>query len=241
MRKHVHFTQQQVQDMARRYESGASFREIAEGVPCAKNTVRRVLVASGVKPNVGRSLSVKMRGKATRLGAKWSDESRARASAAQRGRPGTRFGPPSPETLAKISAGTKGKNVKHTPEQRAEIERLRQACKRFLARSLSAAGRKKLLPSAKALGYTPHDLAAHLGSRPEGAHVDHYVPIAEFVKRGIHDARVINALPNLRWMDGSANQRKSDKVPHDADAVIERCVSAAHFTDSGVTYTPGLA
>lgn len=248
----INFSADDISQMRSSYESGQSFGDIASTRGCATNTVRSALLSTGVLPNAGRSISAKMVGRPSpRKGISVSADTRARMSAARKGGKGTRFGPHSAETLAKISAATKGKNVRYTDEQRHAIESLRQVSKRFVRRVLRATGRRKTTPSAQALGYSSIELLAHLGPRPTGAHVDHYVPIAEFIRRGIICIRTINALPNLRWLPGAENQRKSDKVPMDADEVIERCISfsprprsevlTAHFTPQGVSYTRGLA
>jgi hypothetical protein len=155
----------------------------------------------------------------------------------------------SPKTLARISAATKGKNVKYMPEEKKQRESIRQASKRFLRRVLKASGRRKEIPSEQYLGYTNAALVAHLGPKPsDDSHIDHYVPIAEFLRRGIKSPEVINALPNLRWLGGDANRRKSASVPADADSVIAICLDpqmrhqalTATFGPNGATYTGGV-
>lgn len=225
----IDFTDEAITQMRRTYESGVSFGDIAKQHACATNTIRSVLLAVGVAPDPRRSLSIKAMGRPSpRRGAKWTEETRAkfiatRASMPHRGR----TGPHSAETIAKISAATKGKNVRYTPEQRRHNEAVRQACKRFVRRVLSASGKRKVIPSEQYVGYSNAQLVAHLGPRPDGAHIDHYVPVAEFLRRGIAEPKVINALVNLRWLDGAENQRKSDRVPLDADAVVAACLRAA--------------
>lgn len=225
MPKAINFSDDQVKNMISLYESGKSASDLANVFACGKSTICRVLKETGVAMNRSRSISTKMTGKpGARLGARHSAETRKAMSESRKGRPGTRFGHHSPETLAKISAGTRGKNVRYTPEQRAELERLRSAMKRFVRRTLNATGMRKSIPSEQYLGYSRHELRAHLGPRPTpDAEIDHYVPVVEFFRRGVTNPAVINALPNLRWLSPAENKAKADSVPADADAVIARC------------------
>jgi len=211
--RRVQFSDEQLRSLAKRYQDGASFQDFANELGCGKNTIRAALLAIGVQPDVRRSIGAKAKGRPSpRKGVTHTVESRAKMSVARRGRAGTRFGPHSAETLAKISAGTKGKNIKYTPEQWRHIESIRQSCKRFVRRVLSASGKRKTTPSQQLLGYTTAQLWARLGPRPEGAHLDHIVPMADFFRRGIFDPAVINALDNLQWLPGAENRRKSDKL-----------------------------
>ena len=133
----------------------------------------------------------------------------------------------SESTLIKISLALKGKNRKYSDSERREIESVRCACKRFVNRVLNKSGlRKNKTKTEVLLGYTKWDLMLHLGEKPtKDCHIDHYVPISEFFRRGIFDPKIINALPNLRWLDAHENRKKSDSVPIDADEVIQKCIS----------------
>jgi hypothetical protein len=69
------------------------------------------------------------------------------------------------------------------------------------------------------LGYMPSDLRAHLESwfvagmgwhnRSEW-HIDHIIPVAEFLRLGITDPSRINALDNLRPVWAGDNMAKKD-------------------------------
>lgn len=260
MPRAIHFSTEQISAMLTMYESGKSAADLAASFGCGKSTICKTLKEAGVAMNRSRSIAAKMKGKpGARLGATHSDETRKAMSASRKGRPGTRFGPHSAETLAKISAGTRGKNLRYSPERRAELERLRSTMKRFVRRVLNATGARKSIPSEQYLGYSRHQLHAHLGPRPApDAEIDHYVPVAEFFRRGITNPAVINALPNLRWLSSADNKAKSDFVPADAEAVIAQChisipsgdardgeVLTATFTKqpngrAKVSYTKGL-
>jgi hypothetical protein len=75
---------------------------------------------------------------------------------------------------------------------------------------------------AAMLGYTANELRAHIerqftkGMRWDlvGAeiHIDHIIPVIEFVRNGITDAKVIHALSNLRPMWADENRAKHDKI-----------------------------
>lgn len=105
---------------------------------------------------------------------------------------------------------------------------------------------QKVIPSQAYLGYSGVELSAHLGPRPDDSHLDHYVPVVEFIKRGIVAPSVINAQPNLGWLPAAVNRSKSARVPADADRIVALCIAdaakrlTAHFGPSGTTYTDGL-
>jgi NUMOD3 motif len=248
MPKKISFCEVQQTAMIIAYVGGRSFQDIATAFACSKNRIRDELLLLGIAPNKARSISSKMLGQPSRrLGAKWSDESKKKASAARRKRGATRFGPHTEETKLKISLATKGKNTKWSHEEKCRIERLRQALKRFLRRSLCAAKSKKHDKTSVILGYSPSDLFRHLGPKPsDDCHIDHYVPISEFIRRGIHDPSVINSLHNLRWLGANENREKSNKVPIDADHVISMCINARHTFSVGIgckiaDYSKGIA
>lgn len=210
--------------------ANVSTRDLAARFGAGRSRIAKELKSAGVELDRGRAISLKMLGKpGARLGARHTPEAKALMSARLKGRPGTRFGPISEETRARISAGTKGKNVRYTPEQRAALERMRQLGKRLVRRVLNASGSRKSLPSEQYLGYTKHQLLQHLGPKPtHTAEVDHYVPVVEFFRRGIVAPSVVNALPNLRWLESTENKKKSDTVPPDAERVIAECLAAAN-------------
>lgn len=238
----IDFLAEQKTAMLIAYLGGRSFLDISKAFGCSKTRIRDELLRLGAEPDRGRSISSKMKGQPSRrLGARWSDEAKERISRARKGCAPTRTGPHSEATKAKISAATRGKNTKWTDDERAALERVRQSAKRFLHRCLRGAEKPSHLRTNKALGYTPLELARHLGAKPcADAHIDHYVPIVEFFRRGITAPEVINALANLRWMPADANRLKSSKVPEDVEDVIALCLTAT-FKEGRVFYSPGLA
>lgn len=81
-------------------------------------------------------------------------------------------------------------------------------------------GKKKKLKTSKVLGYTALDLKQRIefqfkdgmswGNYGEW-HIDHKKPIARFIRQGITDPRIINALSNLQPLWAKDNLEKSDK------------------------------
>lgn len=215
--------------MVATYQDGATVAELAVSFGCGKSRMCTALKDAGVTFDPGARIAKKMTGRpGVRAGAKHTEESKRKMSETRMGRPGTRFGPHSAETLSKISAGTKGKNMRYSPEQRKELEQMRARAKRFVRRTLAATGRRKEIPSEQYLGYSRHELLTWLGQKPfADAEVDHYVPVVEFFRRGITDPAVVNALVNLRWLSSAQNKLKSDTLPADTEQVITACLAAA--------------
>jgi hypothetical protein len=209
-----------------RYESGESFHQIGVSLGLAKNTIRKYLLANGIKSNRGRSISRATIGRAgSQLGKIRSAAHCAKLSEALKGRGPGRVGPHSEETKLKISAALRTLPKKYTDEENKHRERIRQACKRFVRRILISAGKRKIGTVQEIVGYSKDELVAHLGPRPADAHIDHIVPIAEFLRRGITDPAAINALPNLRWLGAYENRKKSANIPPDADKIISACLT----------------
>lgn len=218
--------------MCRSYTSGErSTRDLAKDYGLSYGTVRKALLSKGVELTNGKlSITRKATGRVSpMLGVKRTTESIEKqvATRLRNAKPARSGYSHSPETRAKISAATTGKNVKYSDEDRKRLESLRQVCKRFVRRTLAAKGVKKEGTSSSLLGYTPIELNEHLGMRPKDGEVDHIVPIVEFFRRGIHDVMVINALPNLRWLSSAENKRKSDTVPANVDDMVDVCLKWA--------------
>lgn len=229
---------EQVLEWAKWYRESMSMRDIAKAIGRSPNFVRDRFIEHGIQiDRKDRHISAKARGRPSpRKGAKLTQEQRAAVGRRMRGnkysvgriaKPETlqkmRSWVRKPEMLQKMHAAAKAKNVKYAPETKRQLERLRQALKRFVSRVLKATGRRKEIPSERYLGYSRRDLLEHLGPRQPGYEIDHKVPIVEFFRRGIHDPAIVNALPNLQWLPKRDNIEKSATVPHDADAIIASC------------------
>jgi hypothetical protein len=81
-------------------------------------------------------------------------------------------------------------------------------------------GYRKTAPLAHLLGCSFEALLAHLGPRPEGAHLDHLVPCAQ-----AHDEEELRKLQhytNLRWLSAEDNLKKSDKKTHEGEELCRK-------------------
>lgn len=96
-----------------------------------------------------------------------------------------------------------------------------RSARRLLHNTLAATGAKRTHSRTnKNLGYSPMDLKTHLESlfvdgmgwhnRSEW-HIDHIVPISEFVRMGITCTKKINKLSNLRPVWAKENLSKGDR------------------------------
>lgn len=90
-----------------------------------------------------------------------------------------------------------------------------------MRRMLSRATESKTDRTSSELGYKPSDLIAHIaGLFRKGMswenhgkwHIDHIVPIAAFISKGITCPRTINALSNLQPLWASENLSKGSKI-----------------------------
>ena len=80
----------------------------------------------------------------------------------------------------------------------------------------------KLKTTVEILGYTPEDLVEHLENQFDsemswdnygvyGWHVDHIIPVDYYLKSGVTDPAIVNALSNLQPMWASENLSKGAK------------------------------
>lgn len=229
MPKKIELSDMQISEMVAMASAGKSSRDIASAFHFGRTTVITILAREGVKLSASTSISIKATGRPSkRLGTTHTEESRRKMSTSLMGRPPGRTGPHTPETIAKISAATKGKNVLYTPEQRRELEAMRGRCKRFVRRTLLATDTRKSTPTELCLGYSKHQLLEHLGPKPApDSEIDHIVPVVEFFRRGITSPAAVNALVNLQWLPMVENRVKSDKLPENVDLLVSQCLLAA--------------
>jgi hypothetical protein len=96
-------------------------------------------------------------------------------------------------------------------------KRFRKMCGQYIKRFMEATGQRKTRRSHELLGYTPLQLQAHILNHPDYVkvkdgewHVDHIMPIRAFLDHGILDLKIINALENLRPIEGIENLSKAD-------------------------------
>jgi hypothetical protein len=204
-----------------------STRDLAGEFSCSYQTVAAMLRGLGVHLDARRHISAKRIGKPShRRGAKHRPESIEKMRA---NRPritptlGKRY---TEEERRNISAGL----ARHYSAQRAAGALLSADEKRARA---SARNRFKTLvrrlvrdkageQSEALLGYSAADFRRHIEAQfapgmswadRESFHVDHIVPVASFLRRGIADPRVVCALSNLQPLPPAENRRKSDREP----------------------------
>jgi hypothetical protein len=100
--------------------------------------------------------------------------------------------------------------------------KMARAARSMVHRVLGRLNLRKDATCVELLGYTGHDLKAHIERQfTKGMswerfgidiHIDHIIPVAEWIRRGETDPSVINALSNLRPMWAKANAAKRDLV-----------------------------
>lgn len=104
------------------------------------------------------------------------------------------------------------------------VFRMGRALRSMLRTLLISTGQKKRSSSYSLLGYGPRELRAHIERQfapgmnwekmGREIHIDHIIPVAEFLRAGETRPDVIHALPNLRPMWAVENLSKSDKRLH---------------------------
>lgn len=207
---------------------GLSARAVAKILNVSPNNVRDVLKSKGVDLSLGKHfISNKAVGRTSPMKGKVrSQESILKqvSTRKENGKPARSGYKHSEETLRKISAATKGKNVRYTDEEKAQLQKCRSACKRMLRRVLQFKGTTKCASTVSYLGYDRVILSQHLGVIKEGFEIDHVVPVVEFFRRGITDPSIINALPNLRVISREENRKKSDALPPNCEELIQICI-----------------
>lgn len=245
MPKKITFEDDVVARILRQYEDGLSTVDIASEIGVATNTIRRVLAEHGVVFTVeakGARIRKKVLGRiGPRNGAVLSDETKQKMSTTKKAKQYP------PETFRRVFSDATKEKMRQAARVRwadniakkealvaekaarptydyAKFDAARSLCKRLVRRVLRATGRRKEIPSAKYLGYSKHEFLAALGSRPDGCELDHIVPVAEFLRRGIYDPAVINALCNLQYIPKAKNREKSDTLPPDVDNLIAKAL-----------------
>lgn len=157
-----------------------------------------------------QKMSVSKKGRPGKLGYRFTDSQRENMRIAQRA-----IQSRDPGRMLRARAARKILPVAES----AARERVRRMCKQMLRRVLLMARLRKDRKLELLIGYTKAELRLHLERQfaedmsweDYGSfHLDHIVPIAIFVKRGVSDPRIINALANLRPLPKKDNQQKSD-------------------------------
>lgn len=182
--------------------------------------------------------SSKMGKQSPRKGAVLSDETRAKISAAKVGKRHSlgsrrtpeqkqkmsdarkRFAEQNPQRFKELMRRASTAVPKLSKEEREKRTKARTRYKHLLSRLARQHGLNKQSASEAALGYSAKQFREHIErqfcdgmdwDKPDSFHIDHIVPIADFFRKGIYDAAVINALSNLRPLSPSSNRQKRDK------------------------------
>ena len=232
--KKIIWTDKQRAYAATAYADGKSTRDLGKEFGVCFQVVALMLKNSGTTLSPGRLISLKMIGKPShRKGIKASEETRKRMrEAAKRRKPtyGYKF---TLEQKSNMSAARRRyfanvpkadrKPRKPCPRmsdsERIAINHVRNTAKRLVHRVLKMTRRRKDAKTETLLGYTKSELRAHLEKQfrdemswenRSSFHIDHIYPVAAFLRDGITDQRIINALSNLQVLTPFENQSKSD-------------------------------
>ena len=161
-------------------------------------------------------------------GSKHTPESLAKLSSSLMGR--------KPTTLGKIYTDEQRKNISNgvkkafakNPTKKVQeareigvdkIQKARSKCKNLLRRILKITGNRKATKTYEALGYTEKEFIAHIEkqfkpgmswSNRESFHIDHIKPVSAFLREGVFNPIIINALDNLQPLYPHENRKKSD-------------------------------
>lgn len=225
-------TDQQQVDIVRLYTTTElSTRDLAAQYNCAYNTINTVLKLHGISPikYKNQKLAIKAKGNTYKRGKKLSVESCKNIANALKGRKSPTQGKIYTEQERRnISEGVKraiiNKPTAQVSQARAtgiiKIRNARTRCKNLLRRALNLTGSRKACKTYTALGYTEKELIAHIEAkfRPgmswshrESFHIDHIKPITLFVREGVTDPAIINALENLQPLYPHENRSKGAK------------------------------
>lgn len=222
------------------YESGRSIPDIGLILGRHKSTVRYWLFISGVKMDKIARLSAKMKGRPShRKGATHSEESKLLMSRSSHHLKTTLGKIYSPEERQHISDGLRAyyasipkmdrpsakitTRVLLSAEERLRRSRCRSRYKNLVRRLIKNKARRR---TEEFLGYSQAEFRKHIESQfteamswsnRESFHIDHKIPVVAFLKAGITDPRIVNALGNLQPLTREQNQRKGGKVAYTAE------------------------
>jgi len=135
----------------------------------------------------------------------------------------------SEETKKKISVAVSGiNNSRWNPDR--QFVKLNKTTRKIidttLLDTLKRTGGAKTTHTEIMLGYTKEKLIKHLESKflpgmfweNHGKwHIDHIKPVSVFVREGVTDPKIINALENLQPLWAKDNMRKRDKYSKECD------------------------
>jgi hypothetical protein len=229
------FSEQETVYACAQYAQLASTRDIAKVLGCCANSINGLLRANGVSLKSGPRIGAKAKLRpGSNLGKKMSAETRNRLSLARLGKPGKTGYRFTAEQRANMSTAQKRiyannpTRMDHARSFRKVVDpaelairiAIRRMCKNMLNRVLRMARLRKDCHLEIMMGYSKVELRTHLEtqfdaqtswSNRKSFHLDHIVPISAFIRHGIADPKVINALCNLRPLARFLNQSKNAK------------------------------
>lgn len=225
-------TDEQQRQLVEAYTTSAlSTRDLANHYECAYNTINAVLRMHGVNPAEYKSqkISSKAIGNTHKRNKKLSAEACKNISIALKGRKSPTQGKVYTEQERRnVSEGVK-RAFSNNPTDRvrearmtgvSKIKNARLRCKNLLHKVLNLTGIKKASKTYAALGYTEKELIAHIEvmfkpgmswEQRESFHIDHIKPITLFVREGVTNPAIINALSNLQPLYPHENRSKGAK------------------------------
>ena len=127
------------------------------------------------------------------------------------------------EQQAEYRANNKERKAEYQKERYNNDPDYKAACivRRHLRRVLLATNTEKSGQTFESVGYSSDEFKAHIEKQfTDGMswdnygewHIDHITPVAEFIRQGEIDPKVINALPNLMPLWASENISKKDSI-----------------------------
>lgn len=210
-----------------RYEQGATSLELASELDVHENAIKKAIRSAGGQIR-NRIDAMRL----ARAGKPRSEEHCQRISASRKSAAMTVEGRKHLLAISKMGADA----IRLTAEEREARNRARLRAKNLLHRALQVTGQRKSKSTQELLGYDWRQLRAHLELQfevgmswesPGSFHIDHKVPVVQFLKRGIFDPRVINALCNLQVMRPEENLRKSSSYDESRWDVDIRAIKEA--------------
>lgn len=226
-RPRAQITDSQAAFFRARYEAG----EDAQAIGRAEDLHPRAVAAAIVR--AGGVMRTREQAASLRAGLPRSAEHRAAIAAARMREL------QDPARRADLARKSKlgAEKIRLSDDERAARNKARAYAKNLIHRALQVTGAHKAGRTQELVGYCWRTLRTHVEAQfqpgmswdmPGSFHLDHRVPVVAFLKRGVTNPRLINALSNLQVMTKKANLEKSyryDDANWESDfAAIKRSV-----------------
>lgn len=212
--------------MEKRYvKDGLSLRDIAREIGRSTNFVRDRLIKRGVVFSKGVRISKKMVGKpSSRRGATLSRKHREVLRKIAMGNTYCVGRTYTEKTLHKMRESQRRRHSTPDAMKKRAVSAItrikRQKFKNLLKSLLRKSGNKKSGRTSDVMGYTREELVRHISflflpgmswEDRTSFSIDHIVPVAEFIKRGIVEPKIVCSLVNLQPLKPKTNRSKSAK------------------------------